>query len=88
MANVSVSVSDELKEKMTKFPSINWSVVAREAIAQKIKDLEFLLEFKSRSTLTEEDALRMGAEVNAGLARRLEEYIAKHPNHARARGGK
>ncbi len=74
MSNVSVSVPDELKEKMAKFPSVNWSVVAREAIAQKIKDLEFLFEFKSRSTLTEEDALRLGAEVNKSLARRFAAY--------------
>jgi len=74
MANVSISVSDELKEKMARFPSINWSVVGREAIAQKIKDLEFLLEFKSNSTLTEEDALRLGAEVNATLAKRFAAY--------------
>lgn len=74
MSNVSVSVPDELKTKMAKFPSVNWSVVAREAIQQKIRDMEFLLEFKSKSTMTEEDALRLGAKVNAGLARRLAAY--------------
>jgi hypothetical protein len=57
---------------MADFPSINWSVVAREAIAQKIKDLEFLLNFKSNSSMTENDALRLGAEVNSSLARRLQ----------------
>ena len=86
MANVSISMSDELKAKMAKFPSVNWSSVGREAMAQKIKEMEFLLEFKSKSTLTEEDALRLGAEVNAGLARRLQEYLSKHPGQTKARG--
>ena len=79
MANVSISVSDGLKRNMARFPSVNWSVVGREAFAQKITDLEFLMKFKSKSTMTEEDALRLGAKVNAGLARRLQDYMAKHP---------
>jgi len=80
MTNVSVSVPAELKKKMARFPSVNWSAVGSEAFSQKVKDMEFLLEFKSNSRLTEDDALRLGAEVNAGLARRLQEHVSKHPS--------
>lgn len=88
MANVSISVSDELKKKMAQFPSVNWSVVGREGFEQKVKDMEFLLKFKSKSKMTEEDALRLGASVNAGLARRFEDYRARHPQIAQKSRGR
>ncbi len=71
MANVSVSVSDEIRAKMAQFGFVNWSEVARAAFAQKIKDLEFLEKFTTDSAMTEADALRLGAEVNRSLAKRL-----------------
>ncbi|MBU1199885.1 MAG: hypothetical protein KKF46_04100 [Nanoarchaeota archaeon] len=55
---------------MESFPEINWSEVARQAFNQKIGDLEFLRKFKSKSTLTEEDALKLGAEVSKKVAAR------------------
>ncbi|MBI2110430.1 hypothetical protein HYT51_01480 [Candidatus Woesearchaeota archaeon] len=56
---------------MDSFPEMNWSEVARQAFMQKINDMEFLREFKSKSTLTEEDALRLGAEVSRKLSKML-----------------
>ena len=70
MVNVTLSVPNELKHKMDTFEEINWSAVARQAFDQKIHDLEFIKRFKSKSTLTEEDALRLGKELNARLAHR------------------
>ena len=35
-----------------------------------LEDLEFLRKFTSKSTLTEEDALRLGAEVSKKVAAR------------------
>ena len=55
---------------METFPEMNWSEVARQAFMQRIKDLEFLKKFKSDSTLTEEEALRLGRELNKNLAKR------------------
>jgi hypothetical protein len=70
MVNVTLSIPNELKHKMDTFEEINWSAVARQAFDQKIHDLEFIKRFKSRSTLTEEDALRLGKELNGRLAHR------------------
>ena len=67
---MTLAVPSELKNKMESFPEMNWSEVAREAFMQRIKDLEFLKKFKSDSTLTEEDALRLGRELNKNLAKR------------------
>ncbi|MEM2137610.1 MAG: hypothetical protein QW568_00805 [Candidatus Anstonellaceae archaeon] len=75
MANVSVSVDEEIRRKMAQFAFVNWSQVARQAFAKKISDLEFLEKFKSDSTMTEEDALRLGAQVNHSLAKRLRKAL-------------
>ena len=67
---MTLAVPSELKNKMETFPEMNWSEVARQAFMQRIKDLEFLKKFKSDSTLTEEDALRLGRGLNKNLAKR------------------
>ena len=70
MTTMTLAVPSELKHKMESFPEMNWSEVARKAFKQKIKDLEFLERFTRDSTLTEEDALRLGKELNKNLAKR------------------
>ena len=70
MTTMTLAVPSELKHKMENFPEMNWSEVARQAFMQRIKDLEFLKKFKSDSTLTEEDALRLGRKLNKNLAKR------------------
>jgi len=70
MTTMTLAIPSELKHKMEDFPEMNWSEVARQAFMQRIKDLEFLRRFKSDSTLTEEDALKLGRELNKSLAKR------------------
>ena len=70
MVNVTLSIPTDLKHKMENFAEINWSAVAREAFDEKINDLEFIKKFKSKSTLTEKDAINLGKELNQRLAKR------------------
>lgn len=70
MTTMTLAVPNELKQKMDHFPEMNWSEVARQAFMQRIADLEFLKKFKEKSTLTEEAALKLGAEVSKGLSKR------------------
>lgn len=70
MVTMTLAVPGELRNKMDLFPEINWSEVARQAFNKKISDLEFLRKFKSESTFTEEDALRLGREVSRNVAER------------------
>ena len=71
MVNVTLSIPNELKQKMDSLAEINWSAVAREAFDEKIKDMEFIKKFKVKSILTESDALRLGKEVSKSLSNRL-----------------
>lgn len=70
MVNVTLAIPNDLKQKMDDFAEINWSAVAREAINEKIKDLEFIKKFKSKSTITDEDAINLGRELNLRLTKR------------------
>jgi hypothetical protein len=70
MVNITLSVPGELKNRMDSFAEINWSAVAREAFDEKMRDLELIKKFKSKSTLTEEDALKLGRELNKRLAKK------------------
>jgi metal-responsive CopG/Arc/MetJ family transcriptional regulator len=70
MVNITLSIPKELKNKMDSFIEINWSAVAREAFKEKISDLEFLKQFKKKSNLTEEEALKLGKDLNKKLAKR------------------
>lgn len=70
MVTVTLSVPIELKKRMEQFPEINWSEVARQAFIEKIEDLLFLEEFKSKSSMTTKEALAEGSEVDRLLSKK------------------
>jgi len=70
MATMTLAVPSELKQRMDSFSEINWSEVARQAFRQKIKDLDFLNQFKSRSTMTSGEAISLGAQINKKIAKK------------------
>ncbi len=63
MANLTLAIPSELKETMKRFPEINWSEVARQAIVEKAKLLEQMNQMFSKSTLTEQDAIEIGRQI-------------------------
>jgi len=67
MANLTLSIPNELKKEMEKFSEINWSEVARDSIKKKITQLNFLKGFKIDSEITPEEALKLGREINQKL---------------------
>lgn len=69
MVSITLSVPEELKLEMDNFSDINWSAVAREAIKKKIMMLERFKEFTKDSEFTEDDALKLGKEVNKSLSK-------------------
>jgi hypothetical protein len=71
MVNVTLSIPNELKQKMDTFAEINWSAVAREAFDEKIRDMDFIKKFRAKSTITEQDAIKWGKEVSRALSSRL-----------------
>ncbi len=60
VVSLTLSVPEELKQRMDKFPEINWSEVARQAINERTAVLERMNKLLSKSEFTEEDALKHG----------------------------
>jgi len=71
MVSITLSVPENMKSEMDVFQDINWSAVARQAIKRKLVMLEKFKEFTKDSTFTEEDALKLGAEMSRNIAKRL-----------------
>ncbi len=70
MVSITLSVPEDLKLDMDKFPELNWSAVAREAIKRKLLMLEKFKEFTKDSEFTDEDALNLGRKVSAKAAKK------------------
>ena len=68
MANLTLAIPQELKVKMNRFPEINWSEVARQAIAEKTRLLDRMQHLLTHSTLTSADALTVGQRIKRGVA--------------------
>jgi len=75
MANITLSVSEDLKKKMEQLPEINWSEIARQAIEQKTAQMIVLKSITSKSKLTEKDALELGRKINKKLAKKYRESM-------------
>jgi len=69
MINITLSIPEDLKKEMEKFPEINWSEVARASIKQKIAHLNFLKGFRMDREITPEDALELGKDVSKLLVK-------------------
>ena len=71
MAIVSVSVDEQTRNKMRELDEINWSAVARNAFAQKIKEVELIRELTKKSTLTQEDANHTSNKISADMSEKF-----------------
>ncbi|MEK6892705.1 MAG: hypothetical protein AABX07_00720 [Nanoarchaeota archaeon] len=70
MVSLTLSIPEDLRAEMGSFPEINWSVIAREAIIKRLTLLKRIKEFSKDSELTEDDAIRIGREINRGIAKK------------------
>ena len=69
MPNMTLAIPLEMKKEMDKFPEFNWSEIARQAFRRQMSDLELVRHFKRDSTLTEEDAIRLGRDLKKRMAK-------------------
>ena len=79
MANLTLSIPDDLYEEMKKHPEIRWSEVARQAVWRKLEDLRRLDELLARSRLTEDDVAELGRQVKEAVWKRHRKKRAAGP---------
>ena len=64
MTNLTLSVPEELHEKMKKHSEIRWSEVVRKSISEKIEDLELMDKLTNKSRLTQADVDELAHKIN------------------------
>lgn len=69
MASVSVSVPDEMKQKLEQFDTVNWSAVARKAFANELSKLELMDKLTSKSKATDKDVEELSKKIKANVAK-------------------
>jgi hypothetical protein len=70
MSSLTLAIPKDLRSKMKQFPEINWSEVARQAIATKMRVLEQMQRLLNKSELTEADAVEIGREIKRRVAQK------------------
>lgn len=68
MANITVTVPDDLREEMRRHEEVNWSAVMRKAVQAHLRKLEIADAIAAKSELTEEDVEELDRLVKDGLA--------------------
>ena len=71
MANMTLSIPDELYKKMKALSEIKWSEIARKAIEQRVADLEIMNKIAAKSRLTEEDVEELSKKIKRSAAARF-----------------
>jgi hypothetical protein len=75
MGEIVVRVPEDIKKE---FPDVNWEGIARKAIRDEVRKHSVLRMYNrllGQSRLTDEDALRLGKDVNRSLRKRIEQEM-------------
>jgi hypothetical protein len=76
MANMTLSIPNEIHDKMKEFPEIKWSQIARNAILEKVEKMDKLQkieEIVKKSKLTQKDADEISLLIKKSAAKRFRE---------------
>lgn len=71
MANMTLSIPDEIQKEMKQFSDVRWSEVARRAIVEKVESLRLAERLAQKSKLTIEDVDEFSRKIKSLAAQRL-----------------
>ena len=71
MANMTLSIPDNIHKEMKHFPEVKWSQVARKAIIEKIQSLQLAEKLGKKSKLTKKDIEDFNKKIKSSAARRF-----------------
>lgn len=72
MGNMTLSVPEELHNRMRERTELKWSDIARQAFEKKLREIELADKLLSKSELTEEDAERIGHKIKSKIGKRFD----------------
>ena len=71
MANVTLSVPDNIHKKMKHFSEVKWSEVARRAIIEKLEIMTLAEKLAQKSKLTEQDVKQFSKKIKSSASKRF-----------------
>jgi len=71
MANMTLSIPEELHKEMNIHSEIRWSDVARQAFERKVRELHWMDKVLEKSSLTERDAEEIGHKIKREVRKRF-----------------
>jgi hypothetical protein len=73
MANMTLSIPDDVHNEMRAFTEVRWSEVARKAIIDKLETLKLAESLAKKSKLTKADVKEFSNKMKSLAARRFSE---------------
>jgi hypothetical protein len=77
MPNITLSLPEELHQKLKKHPEIRWSEIARKAIQQYLDELELMDKLTTESQLTDDDVRELSSMIDSKVVERLSKFQSK-----------
>jgi hypothetical protein len=71
MANITLSVPDNIHKKMKHFSEVKWSEVARKAIIKKLEIMVLAEKLAQKSKLTEKDIEQFSKKIKSSASKRF-----------------
>lgn len=71
MVNITLAISENLKEKLQKHKEVNWSAVTRRALEEHLTRMEMVEAIAQKSKLTQKDADELAKKVKRDMAEQL-----------------
>lgn len=71
MPNLTLSIPEDLHEKMKHHSEIRWSEVVRKTILEKVELLEAMDKVAKKSKLTQRDVDEIAKKVDSAVAKKL-----------------
>jgi hypothetical protein len=71
MANITLTIPDELHEKLKSRSEIRWSELMRKILSEKIAEFESMEKLVSESKLTFDDAKQISEKVDKNVAKKF-----------------
>lgn len=71
MGNVTLSIPNDLHDRMRKHSEIRWSEVIRKTISEKIDTLDMMNKLTNKSKLTQKDVDEISKMIDGSVAKKL-----------------
>ena len=75
MANMTLFVPDDFKNRLKKYPDVRWSSAIRTVISQKLDAFEELERLLANSKMTQADANILAKKVNAAAGKKAKALL-------------